>query len=54
MKTNEMISIFKNFHSNGYENRFNVDKIRLISALFEEDNLNSELVKQSKSEKKYF
>ena len=53
MKTNEMTRIFKEFQRNDYENRFNVDKVTVISALIGEDNLNSELVKQSKREKKY-
>ena len=53
MKTNEMTRIFKEFQRNDYENRFNVDKVTVISALLGEDNLNSELVKQSKREKKY-
>ena len=53
MKTNEMTRIFKEFQRNDYENRFNIDKMTVISALIGEDNLNSELVKQSKREKKY-
>ena len=53
MKTNEMTRIFKEFQRNDYENRFNTDKITVISALLGEDNLNSELVKQSKREKRY-
>ena len=53
MKTNEMTRIFKEFQRNDYENRFNIDKNTVISALIGEDNLNSELVKQSKREKKY-
>lgn len=53
MKTNEMTRIFKEFQRNDYENKFNVDKMTVISALIGEDNLNSELVKQSKREKKY-
>ena len=53
MKTNEMTRIFKEFQRNDYENRFNIDKTTVISALIGEDNLNSELVKQSKREKKY-
>ena len=53
MKTNEMTRIFKEFQRNDYENRFNIDKITVISALIGEDNLNSELVKQTKREKKY-
>ena len=53
MKTNEMNRIFKEFQRNDYENRFNIDKITVISALIGEDNLNAELVKQTKREKKY-
>ena len=53
MKTNEMTRIFKEFQRNDYENRFNIDKVTVINALIGEDNLNSELVKQSKREKKY-
>ena len=53
MKTNEMTRIFKEFQRNDYENRFNIDKSTVISALIGEDNLNSEMVKQSKREKKY-
>ena len=53
MKTNEMIRIFKEFQRNDYAQRFNIDKISVISALIGEDNLNSEMVKQSKREKKY-
>ena len=53
MKTNEMSRIFKEFQRNDYENKFNVDKMTVISALIGEDNLNSELIKQSKREKKY-
>ena len=53
MKTNEMTRIFKEFQRNDYENRFYTDKITVISALLGEDNLNSELVKQSKREKRY-
>ena len=52
MKTNEMTRIFKEFQRNDYENKFNVDKMTVISALIGEDNVNSELVKQSKREKK--
>ena len=53
MKTKEMTRIFKEFQRNDYENRFNTDKTTVISALIGEDNLNSELLKQSKREKKY-
>ena len=53
MKTDEMTRIFKEFQKNDYELKFNIDKISVISALIGEDNLNSEMVKQSKREKKY-
>ena len=53
MKTEEMTRIFKEFQKNDYEIKFNIDKISVISALIGEDNLNSEMVKQSKREKKY-
>ena len=53
MKTDEMTRIFKEFQKNDYEIKFNIDKVSVISALIGEDNLNSEMVKQSKREKKY-
>ena len=53
MKLTEMTRIFKEFQRNDYGQRFNIDKISLISALIGEDNVNSELIRQSKREKKY-
>ena len=53
MKTDEMTRIFKEFQKNDYEIKFNIDKVSVISALIGEDNLNSEMVKQSKRERKY-
>ena len=53
MKLNEMTRIFKEFQRNDYAQRFNIDKISVISALIGEDNVNSELIKQAKREKKY-
>ena len=53
MKFNEMTRIFKEFQRNNYEQRFNIDKKSVISALIGEDNVNSELIKQSRREKKY-
>ena len=53
MKLNEITRIFKEFQRNDYAQRFNIDKISVISALIGEDNVNSELIKQAKREKKY-
>ena len=53
MKLEEMNRIFKEFQRNDYAEKFNIDKVTVISALIGEDNLNSEMVKQSKREKKY-
>ena len=53
MKFNEMTRIFKEFQRNGYGEKFNIDKISVISALIGEDNVKSELIKQTKREKKY-
>ena len=53
MKYDEMTRIFKEFQRNNYAQRFNIDKKSVISALIGEDNVNSELVKQSRREKKY-
>ena len=53
MKLEEMNRIFKEFQRNDYGERFNTDKVTVISALIGEDNIKSELVKQSKREKKY-
>ena len=54
LKTNEMDRIFKEFQRNNYEQRFNTDKIKVISALIGEDNINNELFKQERREKLYF
>ena len=54
LKTNEMDRIFKEFQKNNYEKRYNVDKIRVISALIGEDNINNEIFRQERREKLYF
>jgi hypothetical protein len=54
LKTNEMDRIFKEFQRNNYEQRFNVDKIKVISALIGEDNINNELFRQERRERLYF
>lgn len=54
LKTNEMDRIFKEFQRNNYSKRYNVDKIRVISALIGEDNINNELFRQERREKNYF
>ena len=51
MKLNEITRIFKEFQRNDYGQRFNIDKISVMSALIGEDNANSELIKQAKREK---
>ena len=51
MKLNEITRIFKEFQRNDYGQRFNIDKISVMSALIGEDNVNSELIKQAKREK---
>ena len=53
LKTNEMDRIFKEFQRNNYEKRYNVDKIRVISALIGEDNIKNEIFRQEKREKLY-
>ena len=53
LKTNEMDRIFKEFQRNNYEKRYNVNKIRVISALIGEDNIKNELFRQEKREKLY-
>ena len=53
MKLIEMTRIFKEFQRNDYAQKFNTDKISVISALIGEDNVNSELIRQSKREKIY-
>ena len=54
LKTNEMDRIFKEFQRNNYEQRYNVDKTKVISALIGEDNINNEIFKQERREKLYF
>ena len=53
IKTNEMDRIFKEFQRNNYEKRYNVNKIRVISALIGEDNIKNEIFRQEKREKLY-
>ena len=53
LKTNEMDRIFKEFQRNNYSQRFNIDKVRVISALIGEDNINNELFRQERREKLY-
>lgn len=54
LKTNEMDRIFKEFQRNNYAQKYNVDKIKVISALIGEDNINNELFRQERREKIYF
>ena len=54
LKTNEMDRIFKEFQKNNYSKRYNVDKMKVISALIGEDNINNELFRQERREKNYF
>ena len=54
LKTNEMDRIFKEFQRNNYSKRYNVDKMKVISALIGEDNINNELFRQERREKNYF
>ena len=54
LKTSEMDRIFKEFQRNNYAQKYNVDKIKVISALIGEDNINNELFRQEKREKIYF
>ena len=53
LKTNEMDRIFKEFQRNNYAQRYNIDKLRVISALIGEDNVNNELFRQERREKLY-
>ena len=53
LKTNEMDRIFKEFQRNNYEQKYNVNKIRVISALIGEDNIQNELFRQERREKLY-
>jgi hypothetical protein len=54
IKMKEMDRIFKEFQRNNYEQKYNADKIRVISALIGEDNIKNELFRQEKREKLYF
>ena len=54
LKTSEMDRIFKEFQRNNYSKRYNVDKMKVISALIGEDNINNELFRQERREKNYF
>ena len=54
LKTNEMDRIFKEFQRNNYAQKYNVDKIKVISALIGEDNINNEIFRQERREKIYF
>ena len=53
LKTNEMDRIFKEFQRNNYAQRYNIDKLRVISALIGEDNVTNELFRQERREKLY-
>ena len=53
LKLSEMDRIFKEFQKNDYKQRYQVEKKTVISALIGEDNLETELFKQSKREKEY-
>ena len=53
LKLNEMDRIFKEFQKNNYKQRYQVEKKVVISALIGEDNLETEMFKQSKREKEY-
>lgn len=54
LKTNEMDRIFKEFQRNNYSKKYNVDKMKVISALIGEDNISNELFRQERREKNYF
>ena len=53
LKTNEMDRIFKEFQRNNYKQKYNVDKIKVISALIGEDNINNEIFRQERRERLY-
>ena len=53
LKAEEMDRIFREFQKNNYGQKYCVDKNTVISALIGEDNLNAELLRQSKKEKRY-
>ena len=54
LKTKEMDRIFKEFQKNNYSQKYNVDKIKVISALIGEDNINNEIFRQERRERLYF
>jgi hypothetical protein len=53
IKMKEMDRIFKEFQRNNYEQKYNADKIKVISALIGEDNVKNELFRQERREKIY-
>ena len=53
MRQREMDRIFNEYLRNNYQNRYNVEKNVVLSALIGEDNINSELNKQLKRTKQY-
>ena len=53
LKAEEMDRIFREFQKNNYGEKYRVDKNTVICALIGEDNLNAELLRQSRKEKRY-
>ena len=53
LKLIEMDRIFKEFQRNNYKQKYNVDKVKVISALIGEDNINNEIFRQERREKIY-
>ena len=53
MRQKEMDRIFNEYLRNNYQNRYNVEKNVVLSALIGEDNINTELNKQLKRTKQY-
>ena len=53
MRQREMDRIFNEYLRNNYQNRYNVEKNVVLSALIGEDNINTELNKQLKRTKQY-
>ncbi len=53
MRQREMDRIFNEYLRNNYQNRYNVEKNVVLSALIGEDNINAELTKQLKRAKMY-
>ena len=54
IKEEEMKRIFKEFHSNKYLERYNIDKDTILSALIGEENISNESFAQNRKEKKLF